>query len=36
MLSALVTIALLHWLILIIPGANFLLIGQLAASGKRS
>ena len=36
MLSALLTIAVLHWLVLILPGANFLLVGQLAASGKRS
>lgn len=36
MLSTLLTIAFLHWLVLLIPGANFLLVGQLAASGKRS
>ena len=36
MLSTLLTIAVLHWLVLVIPGANVLLVGQLAASGKRS
>lgn len=36
MLNTLLTIAVLHWLVLVIPGANFLLVGQLAASGKRS
>ncbi len=35
MLSVLLTIALLHGVALITPGANFILIGQLAASGKR-
>ena len=34
MLSSLLTIAILHWSVLLIPGFNFLLIGQLAASGK--
>lgn len=36
MFSALLTIAVLHWVVLLTPGANFLLVGQLAASGKRS
>lgn len=36
MFSTLLTIAFLHWLVLLIPGANFVLVGQLAASGKRS
>lgn len=36
MYTALVTIALLHWAVLLLPGFNFVLIGQLAASGKRS
>lgn len=35
MLSALLTIALLHWAVLLIPGFNFVLIGQLAAGGDR-
>ena len=35
MITTLLTIALLHWAILILPGFNFLLIGQLAASGQR-
>ncbi|WP_374437617.1 LysE family translocator [Inhella sp.] len=35
MLSALISVALLHWLVLVTPGANFLLVGQLAASGQR-
>jgi threonine efflux protein len=35
MLSSLATIALLHWAVLLIPGFNFVLIGQLAASGSR-
>ena len=36
MLSALITIALLHWAVLVLPGFNFVLIGQLAAGGKRA
>lgn len=35
MLPALLTIALLHWAVLLIPGFNFVLIGQLAAGGRR-
>ncbi len=35
MLPSLVTIALLHWAVLLIPGFNFVLIGQLAAGGSR-
>lgn len=35
MLSSLITIALLHWAVLLVPGFNFILIGQLAASGSR-
>lgn len=35
MLSTLLTIALLHWVVLITPGANVLLVSQLAASGHR-
>ncbi|WP_298924154.1 LysE family transporter [uncultured Ramlibacter sp.] len=35
MLSSLLTIAALHWAILLIPGFNFVLIGQLAAGGSR-
>ena len=35
MLSALLTVALLHWAVLLIPGFNFVLIGQLAAGGDR-
>jgi threonine efflux protein len=35
MLASLVTIALLHWAVLVLPGFNFVLIGQLAASGHR-
>lgn len=34
--SVLLTIFLLHWAVLLTPGANFLLVGQLAASGRRS
>jgi threonine efflux protein len=33
--STLLTIALLHWIVLITPGANVLLVSQLAASGHR-
>lgn len=36
MLSALLAIAVLHWAVLVIPGFNFVLIGQLAASGSRA
>ncbi|MBC7621631.1 MAG: LysE family transporter [Candidatus Saccharibacteria bacterium] len=36
MLSSLSTIAILHWALLILPGFNFLLIGQLAAAGQRA
>jgi threonine efflux protein len=35
MLQILVTIAILHWAVLLIPGFNFVLIGQLAAGGSR-
>jgi len=35
MLSSLTTIALLHWAVLLVPGFNFVLIGQLAAGGSR-
>ena len=35
MLSTLLTVALLHWLVMITPGANVLLVSQLAASGDR-
>ena len=35
MLQPLLAIALLHWAILLIPGFNFVLIGQLAAGGSR-
>ncbi len=36
MLASLVAIAVLHWAVLIIPGFNFVLIGQLAAGGSRA
>ena len=37
MLATLLTISLLHWVVLVTPGANVLLVSQLAASGhKRS
>jgi threonine efflux protein len=36
MLGVLLTMAVLHWVVLVTPGANFLLVGQLAASGRRS
>jgi threonine efflux protein len=36
MLPALLSIALLHWLVLITPGANVLLVSQLAASSHRN
>lgn len=35
MLPSLVAIALLHWAVLLVPGFNFVLIGQLAAGGSR-
>lgn len=35
MLTTLITIAALHWAVLLTPGFNVLLIGQLAASGQR-
>ncbi len=35
MLATLLSIALLHWVVLVTPGANVLLISQLAASGHR-
>lgn len=35
MLQSLITIALLHWAVLLVPGFNFVLIGQLAAAGSR-
>jgi threonine efflux protein len=36
MLATLVTIAVLHWVVLLVPGFNFVLITQLAAGGSRS
>jgi threonine efflux protein len=35
MLTTLIAIAVLHWAVLVIPGFNVVLIGQLAASGSR-
>ncbi len=35
MLTTLLTVALLHWAVLVTPGANVLLVSQLAASGHR-
>ena len=35
MVAALLAIALLHWAVLLVPGFNFVLIGQLAAGGSR-
>lgn len=35
MLTSLLAIAILHWAVLIIPGFNFVLIGQLAGGGSR-
>lgn len=35
MLATLLTVALLHWVVLVTPGANVLLVSQLAASGHR-
>ena len=36
MLTTLITIAVLHWAVLLVPGFNFILIGQLAAGDARS
>lgn len=36
MLAPLLAIAVLHWAVLLIPGFNFVLIGQLAAGGSRA
>jgi threonine efflux protein len=36
MLTPLLAIAVLHWAVLLIPGFNFVLIGQLAAGGSRA
>lgn len=36
MLASLLAIAVLHWAVLLIPGFNFVLIGQLAAGGSRA
>ena len=35
MLATLLTVALLHWLVLVTPGANVLVVSSLAASGSR-
>ena len=35
MLTSLVAIAVLHWVVLVTPGANVLVVSQLAASGHR-
>jgi threonine efflux protein len=35
MFATLLTIALLHWLVLVTPGANVVLVSQLAAGGQR-
>jgi threonine efflux protein len=35
MLTTLVTVTLLHWVVLVTPGANVLLVAQLAAAGHR-
>lgn len=35
MLATLLSVALLHWVILLTPGANVLVVSQLAASGRR-
>src|SRR5688500_1803269 len=35
MLTTLVSVAILHWVILVTPGANVLVVSQLAASGAR-
>jgi threonine efflux protein len=36
MMATLITIAVLHWAVLLVPGFNFLLIGQLAAGDRRA
>lgn len=36
MLAPLITIALLHWVVLLVPGFNFVLLGQLAAGRSRA
>lgn len=36
MIASLLAIAVLHWAVLVIPGFNFVLIGQLAAGGSRT
>jgi threonine efflux protein len=36
MLPTLLSVALIHWLVLIVPGPNVLLVSQLGASGQRS
>ena len=36
MLAPLFAIAVLHWAVLVIPGFNFILVGQLAAGGRRA
>lgn len=36
MLTTLITVSILHWVVLVTPGANVLLVSQLAASGHRS
>jgi threonine efflux protein len=36
MLTTFLTIAVLHWVVLIVPGVNFVLIAQLAAGSSRS
>lgn len=36
MLASLAAIAVLHWAVLLVPGFNFVLIGQLAAGGSRA
>ncbi len=36
MITSFITLSLLHWVVLITPGVNFLLVTQLAANGKRA
>jgi threonine efflux protein len=36
MLSTLLAIALLHWVVLMTPGANVLVVSSLAANGSRA
>ena len=36
MTASLVTIALLHWAVLLVPGFNFVLLGKLAAGQSRA